>query len=168
MMYRRPAEVLRRKLSDVPSEPRALAYLMAACVFMFVAQMPQVSRTVSLSDPERWATDPAAYQEALQPALGGALLATLIFWPLILYAFAALLQLVLRLLRRRVSGYDVRLSLFWGLLSAAPLALLGGLTAGFVGQGIALTIVGVLWLAAVSWFVATGVRSAHRMAGDPA
>ncbi|MFW2586765.1 YIP1 family protein [Sagittula sp. SSi028] len=166
-MYRRPAEVLRRKLAREESEPRALAYLMGACGFMFVAQLPTVARQVSLSDPARWAAEPAAYNAALQPALGGALLATMIFWPLILYALAAVIHLLLRLARRRVTGYDVRLSLFWGLLSAVPLALLGGLTGGFVGSGVALTLVGVLWLMAVLWFVSTGVREAHRMAGEP-
>ncbi|GAA4217205.1 YIP1 family protein [Sagittula marina] len=161
-MYRCPAEVIRRKLSLDESEPRALAYLMAACAFMFVAQLPSVSRRVSLADPDRWAGDPGAYQQALQPALGGALLATMIFWPLILYALAALGQMILRVLRQRVSGYEMRIALFWGLLSAAPIALLAGLTAGFVGQGIELTVVGVLWLLAVMWFVATGVRVARR------
>ncbi len=167
-MYRRPAEVLRRLLSREVSEPRALAYLMGACALMFVARLPALSREVSLSDPERWAREPGAYSEALQPVMGGTLLATLIFLPLIFYVIAFVVQIILRAFGRKLGGYDMRLVLFWSLLAAAPLALLNGLTAGFVGPGPALTIVGVLWFAVLLWFVATGVREAHRLAGESA
>lgn len=155
-----------RLLARDPSEPRALAYLMAACALMFVARLPGLAREVSLSDPARWAADPAAYNAALQPVLGGSLLATVIFLPLIFYALAGLIQLGLRLARRPIPGHDARLVLFWALLASVPLILLNGLTAGFVGQGPALQAVGVLWFACLVWFVSAGVREARRLAGE--
>ncbi|MBV7393656.1 YIP1 family protein [Mameliella sediminis] len=150
--YRRPGQVLRGLMARGASEPRALAYLMGACGVMFVAQWPRLAREAHLQDTE------------LQPALGGALLATMLFLPLIFYVVAGLVQLVSRAVGRTVTGYDARLALFWALLAASPLALLNGLVAGFIGPGGALTLVGVAWFAAFLWFWSTGLREARRIA----
>ena len=53
-------------------------------------------------------------------------------------------------------------ALFWALLASAPLMLLHGLVAGFIGPGAAQTLVGVLWLAVLGWFWFTGLRLAER------
>lgn len=150
--YRGPGKVLRALLARGAHEPRALAYLMGACGVMYVAQWPRLAREAHLL-PD---TD-------LQSALGGALLATLIFWPLIFYLVAGLSQLVARALGRPIDGYGTRLALFWALLAASPLALLNGLVAGFIGSGGALTLVGILWFAAFLWFWSSGLREARRL-----
>ncbi|MBW4982134.1 YIP1 family protein [Mameliella sp. CS4] len=149
--YRGPGKVLRAQLARGAHEPRALAYLMGACGVMFVAQWPRLAREAHLQDTE------------LQPALGGALLATLIFLPLIFYLIAGLSQLVARAIGRPIEGYGTRLALFWALLAASPLALLNGLVAGFIGPGGALTLVGILWFAAFLWFWSSGLREARRL-----
>ena len=82
--------------------------------------------------------------------------------PLFLYLVAGLVALIARLLGSRMTGYGARLALFWALLAASPLILLWGLTAGFVGPGIEMTIVGALWCAAFLWFWITGLRVASR------
>lgn len=152
--YRRPGAVVRAHLAREVSEPRALAWLMGACGVMFVAQWPRLARESHIQGSE------------LQPAMGGALLATVIFLPLIFYVVAALSQLAARATGSRMSGYAARLALFWALLAASPLALLYGLVAGFVGPGGALSLVGLAWLVAFLWFWSTGLREAHRGAKE--
>ena len=56
------------------------------------------------------------------------------------------------------------MALFWGLMAAVPLWLLNGLTAGLVGEGPALTLVGVLALGAFLWFVVAGLRAGRALA----
>ncbi|MGP6088881.1 YIP1 family protein [Antarctobacter jejuensis] len=152
--YRRPGQVLRAHLARETSEPRALAWLMGACGVMFVAQWPRLAREAHLQGTD------------LQPAMGGALLATLIFLPLIFYVIAGLSQLAVRATGNRISGYGARVALFWALLAASPLALLYGLVAGFIGPGGALTVVGLVWLVVVLWIWSTGLRMAHREAKE--
>ncbi|MBP0481831.1 YIP1 family protein [Sagittula salina] len=165
-MYRRPAAVVRDKLARVVSEPRALAYLMAACGLMFVAQMPGAVRRVWQRDPASWEADRQAFQEAVQPELGATLLGMVILLPLFFYLLALIIFAVARLFRSSVAGWDVRLVTFWALLAATPLQLLAGLTSAFVGAGTALNLVGVLWVVVFLWFLSTGVREAHRMAAQ--
>ena len=150
--YRRPGAVLRAHLAREVSEPRALAWLMGACGVMFVAQWPRLAREAHLQGTE------------LQPAMGGALLATLIFLPLVFYVVAALSQLIARVAGSRMQSYGARVALFWALLAASPLALLYGLVAGFIGPGGALTLVGLAWLAAFLRFWSSGLRAAHQSA----
>ena len=146
--YRGPGAVMRRRLAEGAREDRALAFLMGACVTMFVAQWPALARESHLQGTD------------LQPAMGGALLGTVFILPLILYGVAALGQVVMRALGRPVGGYAARVALFWALLAASPLALLNGLVAGFIGPGPALTLVGAGWLAAFLWFWIASLRAA--------
>lgn len=148
--YRRPGQVLRALFARGESEPRALAYLMGSCGVMFLAQWPRLARDSHIQGTE------------LQPAMGGALLATLMFLPLIFYVLAGISQVVARMAGSAVTGYGARVALFWALLAASPLALLHGLVAGFIGPGAALSLVGLGWCAALIWFWITGLKAAHR------
>ncbi len=159
--YRRPGPVAARLLARADSEPRALAYLMGACGIMFVAQWPAIARRVYLSDPERWQSEAGAFQEAVAPEIAGALMGALLFLPLIFYGVALLIEFASKLFPPGLSGYEARLTLFWALLAAAPLALLNGLVAGFMGPGVGLSLVGALWLVAFVWFWFSGVRAAR-------
>jgi hypothetical protein len=161
--YRRPGDVLRDKLARAPSEARALAYLMGACGVMFVASWPKIARDTYLEDPARWQAEGGAFRDAVQPAIGGALMGTLIFLPLLCYGLALLVQGLAALTKPGVPGHDVRLVVFWALLAATPLALLNGMVAGFIGPGPVLNGVGALWFGAFVWFCITGVREARRL-----
>lgn len=144
--YRSPRKVMTRRVGMRPREDRALAVLMGACVLIFVAQWPRLAREAYLDD--------AIGFDAL---LAGALFAWLMMAPLLFYVIALAVQGVLRLVRRTASGYAVRMMLFWGLLAATPLFLLTGLTAGFVGEGVALSVVSALSLAALLVFWGVGI-----------
>jgi hypothetical protein len=150
--YRNPTAVVRRLLGQGTREDRNLIYLMVACLIFFVAQTPRLARQSFIDGTE------------LNMLLGATLMAWLFIAPLILYAMAGLTHLILKLLRGNPTAYATRLALFWALLASSPIVLLHGLTAGFVGPGIELQIVGLFWLCIFLWFWIGGLLVAYRQA----
>lgn len=146
--YKGPRTVFRRLMGHGENEGRALAILMAGCAVFFVADWPRHAREAHIDGVE------------LNPVLGGSLMAWLFIAPLFFYLIGWLSQLVLRALKRSVSGFDARLALFWSFLAASPLKLLHGLVAGFIGPGPELTSVGLLWLVVFLWFWISNMREA--------
>ncbi|MBM1688173.1 YIP1 family protein [Sulfitobacter geojensis] len=146
--YLGPGKVMRRLLGEGVREDRALIYLMIGCLMVFVAQTPRLAR-------EAFETG-----ENLQMLMGASLMAWLFIAPLLLYGLGGLTYLVARALRSKITGYGARLALFWALLASCPVMLLWGLTAGFVGQGIQLTVVGFIWFILFMWFWTGGFRAA--------
>lgn len=147
--YRGPRRVMRRLLDMGTREDRALAILMAGCLVVFVGQWPRLAREAHLTDQD------------LNPMLGGALMAWVFIAPLLLYALATVSHLIARILGGQGSGFGARMALFWAFLAASPLILLHGLTAGFVGPGIELQVVGALWLVIFLWFWMMNLREAE-------
>lgn len=147
--YRNPVAVISRLLGQGTREDRNLIYLMVACLIFFVAQTPRLAREAFIDGTE------------LNMLLGAALMGWLFIAPLLLYGLAAVTYLVLKLLRGNPTGYSTRLALFWALLASSPLVLLHGLTAGFIGPGIELQIVGLVWLCIFLWFWISGLRVAY-------
>jgi hypothetical protein len=150
--YRGPGRVMQRLLSMGQREDRALIILMAACVIVFVAQMPRLSRQAHLTGQE------------LNMLLGGSLFAWVFIAPLLLYALAGFSHLAARLFGGQGSFYGARLALFWSLLASTPVLLLHGLIAGFIGTGPGLQAVGLLWLAVFAWFWGASLLQAERAA----
>lgn len=147
--YRAPREVLARRMA-VEREDRAIATLMAACILIFVAQWPRLSREAFLNGTD------------FQMNLGATLFAWVFVMPLVLYALAAFTHLVAKVLGGQGTWFRARMALFWALLAAAPLWLLYGLVAGFVGPGSALAGLGILALAAFVVFWGVGLIVAER------
>lgn len=148
--YRGPGRVMERLLGMGQREDRALAFLMGFCVLAFIAQMPGLARR-------------AHFEEAdLSMLMGGALLGSVIILPLVFYVLAGISHLIARVLGGKGTGYGARLALFWSLLASSPLVLLNGLVAGFIGQGPALTAVGLVWFAVFLWFWTVTLRRAER------
>ena len=143
--YRAPRAVLRHRLGQGENEGGALVTLMIACGLVFVAQWPRLSRVAFETGQE------------VQMLLGATLLGWLFIMPLVFYVIAGLIRFVLSLLGGTATGYETRMAVFWGLLCAAPLWLLWGLTAGFVGPGAATSLVGVIALAALMYFWGMGL-----------
>lgn len=146
--YRGPRRVVARLLAMGPREDRALALLMGGCALVFIAQWPRLAREAHLAG------------EALNPRLAGALLGWVVIAPLMFYLLAFLSQLIARLIGGRVTGYGARIALFWAFLAAAPVLLLHGLVAGFIGPGAGLSIVGAIWCGVFLWFWLSGLREA--------
>jgi len=141
---------MRRLLAAGPREDRALAILMGACLLVFIAQWPAISRRAHLEELE------------LNALLAGALFGWLFIAPLGLYLLAALSHLVAKLFVGKGGWYGARLALFWSLLASTPLILLNGLVAGFIGKGAALSIVGLAWFGVFLWFWMASLRVAEQ------
>ena len=144
--YHAPRRVLRHRIGTTVREDRALAALMAACVFMFVAQWPRLLREALIDD-----------SIALEARLAGALFGWVLVAPLVMYCLAFVSLLFLRLAGSDASGYDTRMALFWAFLAAVPLWLLSGLVSGFLGQTVASTITSVIAFGGFLIFWAAGV-----------
>ncbi|WP_109464507.1 YIP1 family protein [Albibacillus kandeliae] len=147
--YRGPGRVVERLLAAGQRDDRALAFLMAFCLLMFIAQMPRLARQAYLTGEE------------LNPLLGGALLGWIVIAPLCFYLIAAVSHVLIKAVGGKGSFYGARLALFWALLASTPVLLLHGLTAGFVGPGAALQAVGLLWIALFFWFWIAGLLRAE-------
>ncbi|WP_300066196.1 YIP1 family protein [uncultured Ruegeria sp.] len=150
--YRGPGRVVRRLLDMGPREDRALAFVMSFCLVAFIAQMPGLARRAHLEGLE------------LNMLLGGALLGSVFILPLFFYLLALISYWAARLVGGHGTAYGARLALFWALLSSAPLVLLNGLVAGFIGPGPTLTLVGGVWVTVFVWFWLSGLRQAQRVA----
>jgi hypothetical protein len=148
--YRGPHNVVARILAMGEREDRAFVILIAACAVVFVGQWPRLAREAHLTGQE------------LNMLLGGTLMAWLFFAPLLAYALAFVLHLIFRAFRRKQSPFGARIALFWAMLATSPLILLHGLVAGFIGDGIQLTVVGVVWFGCFLWFWTSGMLQAGR------
>lgn len=137
--WRSPRVVMRELLAHGQREDRAIAYVMAACLILYVAQWPRLKRIEEL---QLMGPDGAS---EFQMNAGIAFFAMLIVWPLGLYIIAAITHLVAKLFRAKGTHYSARLALFWAFLATTPVGLLHGLTAGLIGAGAATNLVGVIW-----------------------
>ncbi len=150
-MYRRPRAVIRARLALPRHEPRLLAWLLAGCLLLFVAQAPAQARAAHL--------DPEIPQAA---RLYWSFLFFAFLLPFIAYAAAAFGRIVAALLGGRGSWYSARLVLFWALLASVPAWLLAGLVAGFIGPGPAQTLTGGLALGVFVVFWGLGLSETER------
>lgn len=148
--YRGPGRVVARLLGQGQREGFALNILIFACIVMFVAQAPYQSREAHFN-PDT-------------PLLARMYWSAFLFIfcvPLLLYIFAALISGLARVGGRKITGYGIRLSLFWALLASSPVILFLGLIAAFVGPGSGLQLVSMIWLVNVLWFWIAGMRVAE-------
>lgn len=153
--YRRPRTVLRRLQGD-RREARILVYLMLGCGLIFIAQWPRLAREAHLDE-----------DVPLDALLAGALFAWVFIAPLVFYALGGILSLILRL-AGPVDGFALRLGVFWAVLAAAPLFLLYGLAAGFIGPGVQSLVLGLPALAAFISILVAGLRVALEPGSQPA
>lgn len=147
--YKGPGRVVRRILGQGVREDRALIFLMIGCLMVFVSQTPRLARQAHLTETD------------LNMLLGGSLMAWLFVAPLLLYVIAGVTHVIARGFGGQGTAYGARIALFWALLATSPLILLHGLTAGFVGPGLEMNIVGLLWVGAFFWFWISGLRVAY-------
>lgn len=149
--YRSPSRAVRRLLQGGQREDRALAYLFAGCLLVFVSFLPQAARQAHLSP-----------DVPLEARIGGAILGWLILMPLILYVVAGLSHLLARIVGGKGTWFGARIALFWALLAAAPLWLFHGLIAGFIGPGPGRSVVGGIAALAFLIFWLAGLREAEK------
>ena len=141
--WRRPRQVISKLLAMGQREDRAIAYLMAACFVIFVAQWPRLSRQAAGFEVPEGMEVPE-----LSQLMAYEFLAWLMIWPLVMYVIAALIHVVAKIFGGKGTWYSARLALFWTLLATTPALLLHGLMAGFSGPGPGTDLVGFVWVAA--------------------
>jgi len=144
---------MRKLLGMGRREDRALAILIAACLVIFVAQWPRLSREAYLA---------AEGAPPLEAVLAITFFAMLMIWPLMAYGLAGLTHLVARLFGGRGTWYSARLALFWSLLATSPAWLFHGLVAGFIGPGPEQTVAGVILMVAFLAIWGISLREAER------
>ena len=148
--YRGPGRVVTRLLGQGAREGFALNIVMFACIMMFIAQAPYQAREAHF-DPD----------VPLMARMYWSAFLWIFIVPLLLYTFSAIVYGLSRLAGRNITGYGVRLSLFWALLASSPVILLLGLIAAFVGPGAGLQAVAMIWLLNILWFWISGLRAAE-------
>jgi hypothetical protein len=148
--YRGPGRVVTRLMGQGRREGFALNILMFACIVMFIAQAPYQSREAHFNP-----------DVPLMARMYWSAFLWIFLVPLLLYTFAALIFGLSRLAGRRITGYGIRLSLFWALLASSPAVLFLGLIAAFIGPSAGLQLVGMIWLLNVLWFWVAGMRAAE-------
>lgn len=154
--WRGPRAVMRDLLAMGPREDRAIAYLIVACLLIFVAQWPRLARTAA-----GFEVAPGVDPRGMSELLTYELFAWIIIWPLLLYGVAAVSHLIARALGGKGTFYTARLALFWSLLATTPALLLYGLVAGFIGPGPQTQLVGLIWILAFGWIWMQSLREAE-------
>lgn len=147
--YKGPKRVFARFLAQGRNEVRALLFVLIAGVLMFIAVMPFQAREAQI--------DPDIPFEA---RLYWSAFFYILILPFLIYLFALMVTGLAKIARRRITGYQIRFTLIWSLLAATPVTLLLGLTAGFMGPGIQLQAVGLLWVVVFGWFWVSGLLTA--------
>ena len=142
--WRGPRAVIRRQLAGGQREDRALAYVMGACLLIFVAQLPRLAREAHID-----ASIP------LDARLQAALLGWLMLAPLFLYGVAAVSHILAKIFGGKGDWFGARLALFWSMLASTPLWLFHGFVSGFIGEGSGVTVAGILLLLGFGamWFL---------------
>lgn len=153
--WKSPRAAIRRQLAGGENEGRALIYLMVACLLIFIAQWPRLSREAFLQ-PEI----------PLDVRIGGALMGWVFIAPLVFYGLAALSHLFSRLAGGQGSFFGARLALFWSLLVISPIVLFLGLVAGFIGAGPAANATSLLLLVAFLYIWGSSLMEAERPAAS--
>ena len=149
--YRAPRAVIRRLLDAGPREDRAIAWLMGACLIIFVGQWPRLQREAMLA-PEG---------PPLDARIGAALFAWLFLAPLLFYGLAALSHIVALLFGGKGTWGRARVALFWSLLATSPLFLFQGLVAGLFGEGPEWRIASAATALAFLWIWGVSLREAE-------
>lgn len=146
----RPRRVMARLLGIGKREDRIFAMLLGGCLVLFMSQWPYRSRQSHLSG------------QTLTDYIQHDALALIFILPLLAYGFAGLLRLVSRVFGAKADYYTARLAFFWALLAASPTVILSGLVKGFMGLGVANSVVGALWFFIFLWILINCLIEAER------
>lgn len=147
--YKGPKRVIARFLAQGRNEVRALLFVLIAGMLMFVAATPYQAREAQID-----------LVTPFEARLYWSAFFFILILPILIYVFALIITGLAKIARRRITGYQIRFTLIWALLAATPVTLLMGLTAGFMGPGIQLQAVGLIWVAVFGWFWVSGLLSA--------
>ena len=148
--HRRPRRVMARMLCMGQREERVLAMLMGGCIILFMSQWPYRARQAHFTG------------ETLTDYIQHDAVGLIFVLPLLAYGVAALLRLISRIFGAKADYYSARLAMFWALLASSPALVLAGMVKGFIGLGVANSIVGALWLLVFLWVLGNSLIEAEQ------
>jgi len=146
----RPRRVMARLLRMGQREDRVLAMLMGGCIILFMSQWPYRARQAHFTG------------ETLTDYIQHDAVGLIFVLPLLAYGVAALLRLISRIFGAKADYYSARLAMFWALLASSPALVLAGMVKGFIGLGVANSIVGALWLLVFLWVLGNSLIEAEQ------
>ena len=146
----RPRQVMARLLRMGQREDRVLAMLMGGCIILFMSQWPYRARQAHFTG------------ETLTDYIQHDAVGLIFVLPLLAYGVAALLRLISRIFGAKADYYSARLAMFWALLASSPALVLAGMVKGFIGLGVANSIVGALWLLVFLWVLGNSLIEAEQ------
>ena len=146
----RPRRVMARMLCMGQREDRVLAMLMGGCIILFMSQWPYRARQAHFTG------------ETLTDYIQHDAVGLIFVLPLLAYGVAALLRLISRIFGAKADYYSARLAMFWALLASSPALVLAGMVKGFIGLGVANSIVGALWLFVFLWVLGNSLIEAEQ------
>ena len=146
----RPRRVMARLLRMGQREDRVLAMLMGGCIILFVSQWPYRARQAHFTG------------ETLTDYIQHDAVGLIFVLPLLAYGVAALLRLISRIFGAKADYYSARLAMFWARLASSPALVLAGMVKGFIGLGVANSIVGALWLLVFLWVLGNSLIEAEQ------
>lgn len=129
--WRQPRVTMQGILSVGKREDRALVTLMSAALIMFVGQWPDLARKAYF--------DPSI---PLEGRLLAAMMSMMFMLPLMAYAIAAIVHILMKLFGGKGTFYSARMALFWSMLCVSPFMLLQGLLLGFLGNNTGVNVMG--------------------------
>ncbi|MDA9208474.1 hypothetical protein N9O61_06285 [Octadecabacter sp.] len=145
-MYRGPRKVVRGLADMGVREDRAIAWLMIGCFLIFLSRLPALQRNAVQTGAD-------FQQDTIY-----AFFAWMMIAPLLFYFIGFIAYVLTKAFRSGANAYGARLSVFWGWLAAAPIALFYGLLVGFNGLEHPGTVaIGFVWLAVLVWFWVSGL-----------
>ncbi|QHQ34812.1 hypothetical protein [Algicella marina] len=147
-----------RRSAHPPGEPRLLVYAFVAGLAGFVSGLPGTLAEARAGIAETGEGEVSAY-------LIAAFFGAVFIFPLFLYGLAALVRVISRMFGGTGTGPGTRHAVFWGVLLALPLGILGALAGPWLA-GVHLWLLngilylGFLWLLSGTVLVAENFR--HR------
>ena len=146
-VYFEPRRSARRTLSRTDSEGKAFALILAGCLVLFCAQIPDLVRMSAT------AGDHLPFAGLATATIFGAVLLA----PLVFYATAGISGLIARFVGRSISWLHARVSLFWAVFAVSPAVLLAALLLEFSGDYAAFALVHWILLALFLMFWISGL-----------
>lgn len=146
--YLRPGTVIAQLKARNPGEEQLLAFVMFACLFGFVTQLPDILAKV--------AGDPSGNSPALNA--GATLVGAMIFAPLFFYFVAGISHLIVRIMGGNSGWYDARLALFWSLLAIQPAVILAKIMSTFLPVAALQPVISAVLAALFAFMWISGLR----------
>ena len=142
-----PSIVFAKKVPHT-GDARAFAYLMLACLLMFMSRIPSTIAGQGAHSIDR----------PTGPTLAALFLGAMIAAPMMFYLYAAAIRLLMMMMGGRIAWLHSRVVVFWSLLVVSPWVVIAGLITGYVQINMLETIETVALISFFTFLLYKGYR----------